>query len=402
MRIPGEEVRSQTPAAWSRGATVFAPAAALLLALWGCGNGDPDGTIRISGNIEMTEVKVAFKVSGKLVERNAGEGDRVEAGQVVARLDREQLLRQKDQAAANLAAAESGLRQLRTAIEFQRETLAGQVAEREAQLRQSESVLAELKAGSRTQEIEQARARVAEAATEHERAAADWERAQPLYEKDDISRAQFDEFRARYQRSRALLNQAREHLALVEEGPRQETIAQAEAQVERSRAALRLAKAQRLELRRREQEVETRKAEIENAVAQVALIESRLDDTIALAPVGGVVLSKSAEVGEVLAAGSTVVTIGDLDHPWLRGYINETDLGRVKIGSRVAITTDTYPGKIYEGRITFIASEAEFTPKQIQTEGERVKLVYRVKVEADNPGGELKLNMPADGVISVD
>jgi membrane fusion protein YbhG len=391
------EVRSQKSEC--RGLVV---ALTVLLLLAGCGNGELDGTIKVSGNIELTEVKVAFKVSGRLIERTVNEGDRAEAEQVIARLDREQLLRQKDQANANLSAAEAGLRQLHTSIEYQRETLAGQIAERSAQLQQTESALAELRAGSRAQEIEQARARVEEAETEHQRASADWERAQPLYEKDDISRAQFDEFRARYQRSNALLSQTREHLALVEEGPRKETIAQAAARVEQARAALRLAEAQRLELRRREQEVATRKAEIAQATAQVELIDSRLDDTIAVTPVGGIVLSKSAEVGEILAAGTTVVTIGDLDHPWLRGYINETDLGRVKIGSAVDVTTDTYPGKSYQGTVTFIASEAEFTPKQIQTDGERVKLVYRIKIEVDNPNGELKLNMPADGVIQVD
>jgi HlyD family secretion protein len=115
--------------------------------------------------------------------------------------------------------------------------------------------------------------------------------------------------------------------------------------------------------------------------------------------VDGVVLVKSADVGEVLAPGTTVVTVGDIDHPWLRGYINETLLGRVKIGSQARITTDSYPGKVYPGRVTFIASEAEFTPKQIQTQQERVKLVYRIKIEADNPQHELKSNMPADAEI---
>jgi HlyD family secretion protein len=113
----------------------------------------------------------------------------------------------------------------------------------------------------------------------------------------------------------------------------------------------------------------------------------------------GVVLVKAAEPGEVLAAGTTVVTLGNLAKPWLRGYINEKDLGRVKLGTTVNVTTDSFPGKVYNGRITFIASEAEFTPKQIQTQEERVKLVYRIKIEIDNSNGELKSNMPADAEI---
>ena len=114
------------------------------------------------------------------------------------------------------------------------------------------------------------------------------------------------------------------------------------------------------------------------------------------------VLVKSAEPGETVAAGATVVTLGDIDHPWLRGYVNETELGRVKLGERVKVTTDSFPGKTYWGRVSFIASEAEFTPKQIQTDEERVKLVYRIKVDLPNPQRELKLNMPADAEILLD
>jgi HlyD family secretion protein len=143
----------------------------------------------------------------------------------------------------------------------------------------------------------------------------------------------------------------------------------------------------------------TRRAEIERAKANLALIDSQLSDTIEASPVDGVVLVKSADVGEILAPGTSVVTVGDIDHPWLRGYINETDLGKVKLGSKARVSTDSYPGKVYWGKVTFIASEAEFTPKQIQTEQERVKLVYRIKIEVDNPAHELKSNMPADAEI---
>jgi len=160
-----------------------------------------------------------------------------------------------------------------------------------------------------------------------------------------------------------------------------------------------MAEASELELKRREQEIATRRAEIARSKAGIALIDSQLADTVVASPVDGVVLLKAAEPGEVLAPGTTVVTIGDIDHPWLRGYINETDKGKVKLGCKVRVTTDSYPGKVYNGRVTFINSQAEFTPKQIQTQQERVKLVYRVKIEVENPGRELKSNMPADAEI---
>src|SRR3954454_20174994 len=102
-----------------------------------------------------------------------------------------------------------------------------------------------------------------------------------------------------------------------------------------------------------------RKAESARSKASVALIDTQLADTVAVSPVDGVVLVKAADVGEILAPGTTVVTVGDIDHPWLRGYVNETDLGKVKIGSKARVTTDSYPGKVYNGRVTFIASQAE-------------------------------------------
>ena len=124
-----------------------------------------------------------------------------------------------------------------------------------------------------------------------------------------------------------------------------------------------------------------------------------MEDTTVSSPIDGVVMVKSAEAGEIVAAGAVIATIGDLRRPWLRAYVAERDLGRVKLGADVKLTTDSYPGKVYHGKITFIASEAEFTPKQIQTPDERVKLVYRIKIDVDNPQQELKANMPVDAEI---
>jgi HlyD family secretion protein len=182
-------------------------------------------------------------------------------------------------------------------------------------------------------------------------------------------------------------------------GPRIEQIDAASAQMDRARAGLKMTESNALEIKRREQELPLRRSEIARAAASLAMIESQLADTLAYSPVDGVVLVKAADVGEVLAAGTTIVTIGDIDHPWLRAYVNETDLGRVKLGTKAKITTDSYPGKEYEGHVSFIASEAEFTPKQIQTKEERVKLVYRIKIDLQNPEHELKSNMPADAVL---
>ncbi len=145
--------------------------------------------------------------------------------------------------------------------------------------------------------------------------------------------------------------------------------------------------------------METRKADAARARAQVGITDAMLQDAVVASPVNGIVLVKSVESGEVIGAGTTLATVGEMDRPWLRGYISEQDLGRVKLGAKAKVTTDSFPGKVYWGRVSFIASEAEFTPKQIQTQEERVKLVYRIKIEVENPQHELKLNMPADAEI---
>ncbi|MDW8355118.1 MAG: efflux RND transporter periplasmic adaptor subunit [Bryobacterales bacterium] len=377
-------------------------ALALALAFWLRRQESPSDVIRFSGNIELTEVHISFKIPGRLVERLVDEGRPVRKGMVVARLDRDQLLSQRAREQAGLAAAQSALAQLLTAIELQRETLEAETAARRADLEQAEARLRELEAGARPQEIQEARAAAAAARAEQERARNDWERAQVLFRNDDISAAQHDQFRTAYERAAAALRQAELRLSLIEEGPRKETLEQARAQAARARAALRLAEAGRIELRRRQQEVALRRADIARAHAQLALIEAQLRDTEALSPVDGVVLVTSAEPGETVAAGTTVLTIGDLERPWLRGYIGERDLGRVKLGQRVRVTTDSYPGKVYWGRVSFIAAQAEFTPKEIQTPEERVKLVYRIKVDLPNPRHELKSNMPADAEILVE
>jgi HlyD family secretion protein len=355
--------------------------------------------IRVSGNIELTEVNIAFKIPGKLIERTVDEGDPVKPGMVVARLDTAQLLAQRERAQAAIAAAVSAEAQQRTAVEYQRATLEGQIQQRAAEVEQAEARLAALLAGSRTQEKAQARAAVDRAQTEYDRASNDWKRAQTLFAKDDISAADFDKYRTAYESAEAQLKSAREAQALVVEGPRREDIDAGRAQLAQARAALTLAEAQRLELKRKEQQLTGLAADIAQRRADLAVIQTQLNDSVAVSPIGGVVLVKAAEPGEVLAAGTNVLTVGDLDHPWVRAYITESDLGRVKLGDEARVTTDSFPGKVYKGRVSFIASEAEFTPKQIQTREERAKLVYRVKIEVANPQHELKSNMPVDAEI---
>lgn len=355
--------------------------------------------ILVSGNIELTEVDIAFKTAGRLIERDVDEGDTVKKGMVVARLDRDQLIQQRQAQAAALQTAEAQLDEAHSAAEWQRSTMAADLDVRRSDLSSAESKLLEVKNGSRPEEIQEAAASVESAQAAFDGAKKDWDRAQPLYKSDDISAAQYDQYHKALDAATANLKQSKEHLALVKAGSRSEEIESAAAQAAKARASLKVGEANALELRRREQDIMARQGDIARAKAQIELIDSQLADTIASSPVSGVVLVKAADVGEVLAPGTSVVTVGDIDHPWLRAYVGERDLGRVKLGSKVKVTTDSYPGKIYDGRVSFISSEAEFTPKQIQSTEERVKLVYRIKIDIDNPLHELKSNMPADAEI---
>lgn len=368
---------------------------------WRAQNGNTGNRILVSGNLELTEVDISFKIPGRLTERLVNEGDWVKKGDLIARLDPVQLQRQKVRDQAIVSSARSNYEQLQTSIAFQKATLESDIAARRAELNEAQAKLDELLNGSRRQDIQQSEAAAADAKAQLELAQQDWERAQRLFKDEDISRQQYDQARTKLQSAQAMLRQAEERLSLVKEGPRQEDIAAARAQVAGAQAAVKTAEANRLEVRRKEQELSARRAEIERSRAQVTISESQLSDTDVYAPIDGVVLVKSAEVGEVLAAGTTVVTIGDLEQPWLRAYVNETDLGRIRLGQQVKLTSDSYPGKAYAGSISFISKEAEFTPKQIQTKEERVKLVYRIKIEVGNSSHELKNNMPMDAEIAI-
>jgi HlyD family secretion protein len=366
---------------------------------WRLHNAKDGDRIFVSGNIELTQVDISFKMAGRMIDRKVTEGDWVKSGELIATLDPVIYRQQKVRDQATVSSAISNYQQLETAIAYQKATLESDIAARNAELNQSTAKLEALLNGSRKQDIQQAEAALADAKAQLEFARLDWDRAQTLFKNEDISKQQYDQARTKYDSAQALVRQAEEKVSLVKEGPRQEDIAAARADVARAKAAVATAEANRLELKRKQEQLVAGRDDIDRSRAQVGISEAQLSDTEVSSPINGVVLVKSAEPGEVLAAGTTVVSIGDLEHPWLRAYINETDLGRVKLGQKVKLSTDSFPGKAYWGKVSYIASEAEFTPKQIQTKEERVKLVYRIKIEVDNSSHELKNNMPVDAEI---
>ena len=301
-------------------------------------NKKDDGALSLSGNVEVTETNVGFKLPGRVMELTVDEGQQVNVGQLIARIDNAEL--------------------------------ASVVMQNKASLQEAMTRLAELKAGSRVQEIERARASVNAQAADLDKAKKDYERADILYKNGAISASQFEAAQNAYNTRAAQLKSAQETLSLVREGPRKEDIQAAEHRVQQVKA-------------------------------MVNASEERLKDTVLLAPISGVILRKNVELGETLSSGTPAFTIGDLENPWVKVYVKENKLGQVKLGQKADVKVDSFKDKTYDGTVTFISSEAEFTPKNVQTEEERVKLVFGVKVKVKNKNGELKPGMPADVKISV-
>lgn len=298
----------------------------------------PTNEIVLSGNIEAHESLVGFKVAGRITELPIEEGQAVEAGALLAKLENSDYLQRV------------------------------RVDEANVQVRQSD--LALKLAGTRQQEINAAEQNVLNAQADLEQKKVDFARADSLYKEDALSAQDRDLAETALKRADATLQAAKQKHDEAVEGSRKEDIAIA-------------------------------RANLNAANANLGMSRVNLGYTILRAPTSGIITVRQAELGEIVVPGTPVVTLADLDHIWLRAYIAETDLGRIHYGQDAVITTDTYPGKQYHGRISFIASDAEFTPKSVQTYKERVTLVYRIKIDIDNPNHELKPGMPADAHITL-
>ncbi|MBS3920255.1 MAG: efflux RND transporter periplasmic adaptor subunit [Deltaproteobacteria bacterium] len=358
--------------------------------------------IFVSGNIETTEVKVSFKIPGKISKLPVDEGYIVKEREIIAKLEDGELIDLRNKSEAALEALQAKVPTLLTTIEKEEKTSSDEINKAESGLRAVQSRLAELLSGSRPQEIEAAKAEVERATSELEKTEKFYARAKHLVNGGYVAVKDWDTAKEAYEVAHAMHKKALENYALVKEGPRKEEIERAKAQVEEAKSALSLAQSRRLQVKVYRQELDVLKAQIKEAKAALEVAKRQLEYSEVFAPVSGVVLVKSVEPGEYVSPGATVVTLADLDRVWLKAYVDETDLGRVKLGQKAKIKTDTFPGKAYEGRISFISSEAEFTPKQVQTQKERVKLVYRIKIDVENRNRELKPGMPADGEILIE
>jgi HlyD family secretion protein len=290
-----------------------------------------DGSLQLYGNVDIREVNLGFRVSGRLGEVLRDEGDSVQAGETLARLDDEPYRREVEESRAQ--AASLGAR------------------------------LALLEAGNRPQEIAQARAQLHEREVTAANADRLYKRQEELFANKTVSVQERDDAEAKYREAEARRNSAHEQLNLLESGFRVEDIAQAKAELARAQAAL-------------------------------ASAELRVEDTVLKSPADGVVLTRAQEPGAILQSGMTVLTVSLRKPVWVRAYVQETDLGKLHPGLKVLVYSDSSPGKAYAGTVGYISPRAEFTPKNVETSELRTSLVYRLRIVIENPDEALRQGMP--------
>jgi membrane fusion protein YbhG len=292
---------------------------------------DPSAAFWLSGNVDVHQVELAFRVSGRIAQLKMDEGDVVRAGEPIAELDR---------------------------VPFENDFAAAQ-----AGVAQARAELSKTTHGYRVEEIAQASATVRQREADLLNARVTLERLQELVAKSLVNRQQVDDAQARVRVAEAAQASAREQLNLVTRGSRKE-------------------------------DIEAQTAALAATQARLEQAKTALQDTTLLAPSGGIVAVRARELGAIVQAGQTVYTLALTDPVWIRAYVPQPRLGRIKPGMHVKLEIDSMPGKQYDGTVGFISPEAEFTPKNVQTEQLRDDLVYRIRVIARDPDNVFRQGMP--------
>jgi HlyD family secretion protein len=349
-----------------------------------------------SGTIEATQANLAFQVSGRVRTVFFDEGQAVEKNQVLAVLDQEEFSARRDQARSDWIRSQENLKQLETLLALNRKILPAEVERVTAAMQALQSQLAELEAGYRVQEVEQARYAYEQAQFALEEARKDKIRYERLFERKIVAEKDKDVTDLKYETALKAYEGAKKAYELLKEGYRKESIETARSKLAEGRAALKQARDNLKKIEAIESEVEGARAQVQSAKAELELAEIRLKYTELRAPSKGILVSRNVEPGEVVTPGQEVLSLSDLSRVDLKVFVDETEIGKVRPGQEVDVKIDTFPSKTYTGHVSFISPEGEFTPKIIQTHKERVKLVYLVKIAIPNPNFELKTGMPAD------
>lgn len=324
---------------WSRAVLALLVVVALSVAAAWAGRhlgGGAAVPVSVTGTIEATQVDVSVKITGRILERLVKEGDKVSRGQLLVRLDDSEL--------------------------------AADARRQDAALRSAQATLRDLQKGARPQEIEDARAAVSSTEATRSMTEREYQRTEQLFRQNLIAAQDVDRARQAYEVAKAQERSAREKLGLVLEGSRPDQIDAARWQV----------------------------TQAESALAQA---QSRLREAQVVSPIDGVVLRKNLEAGETANPGVPILTLVNPKDVWLRAYVPETEVGRLKVGDTATLRVDAFPNRVFTGKLIEIGSEAEYTPRNVQTKKERVNLVFRIKIQIDNPEGVLKPGLPADADV---
>ncbi len=389
--------------------------------------GGPAGTIEASGTIEAEEVVIASEFGGRVEEVMADEGDEVEASQVLVRLDTDILEAQIGEADAALAAARANLARVEAGAR------PGEIATAEALLEQAIAARdgaerAWQDARALRDNPQELNAQIDEARTQVEMAERGVTQAQAQLqslriERDAYAGAGDDQGKTTYQTLDQQVRAAETAVAIAEEtlaGTRANlqnlidmrdnpialntAVNQAKAQYDDAAAAVEVAQAglEALRAKPTAEEVAVARSQVSQAESALGILQVQLGKMSLYSPMAGLITNRSIHVGETATPGATLLTIANLDEVKLTVYIPENRFGRIQLGQSVNVETDSFPSKVYQGEVIYISSEAEFTPRNVQTQEERVNTVFAVKILIPNPQHDLKPGMPADATIAVE
>lgn len=369
------------------------------------------GTIEVSGTLEATESDVAPKVEGRLIDLRVHDGDRVKKGEVLAVMESVDPGLDLDQARASEATAAAQVASAQAAYDLQRityETTYAQASEAVGIARSRVGQANEnfgIESDTALLDVDQAQAQLAAAQSAYDRAAIDLARAKSLVSTGDIPEQQLDDATNAYNAASSQLASAKDTLAASRANLRTIDVRRLDVAASReahrqSIATLQNAQAERGLVEQRRAELAAAQAQLAQSRAALGLARDRVRETTLIAPFDGFVISHNFEDGDLIEPGSSVLTVGDLVHPYAYVYIAETDLPRVKTGTRAKVTIDGIPGRSFDGVVTEISDTAEFTPENVQTKEERIEyLVFRVKIQFTDTTGLLKPGLPVDAII---
>jgi HlyD family secretion protein len=369
------------------GVVALLAAVATGLGFW-CPFGGRERELHLPGVVEIQEVRLSSKVGGRVAKVAAAEGDLVEPGRALVYLEAPELKTQRAQAEARLRAACADLEKARQGPRAEEKAAA------RAAMKAAESRYEKLEAGPRKEEIDQARADLGSARAELKRGEQELRRTEALFRQRAIARADLDAAVATHGRLRGLADSARARLDVLLAGTRPEEKAEARAEAEKARANYEL-----LEAGTRPEEIAAAEARVAELKGRLNELDVNLREAVVRAPERAVVEVLAVRAGDVVTPNQPVVRVLRAEDLWVKVFVPETELGRVRLNQAVTVTVDAYPGKRFAGTVRQVASVSEFTPRNVQSASERQHQVFAIKVRVADPQGVFKAGMAAEVLL---